>query len=59
MQLQSSHHIKLEREAFKSVDVVALIIIIIINENLVPHILDINILFLIILKTAYVGTITL
>jgi len=59
MQLQSSHHIKLEREAFKSVDAVALIIIIIINENLLPHILDINLLFLTVLKTAHVGTITL
>jgi len=57
MQLQASHHIKLEQEAFKSVDAVALIIII--NENHLPHILDINLLFLTILKTAHVGTITL
>jgi hypothetical protein len=56
MQLQSSHNIKLEWEAFKSVDSVALTI----NENLLPHILDINLLFLsIIIKTTHVGTITL
>ena len=52
MQLKSNHRIKLEWEAFKSVDAVALII----NENLLPHILDINLLFFIILKTTHVGT---
>jgi hypothetical protein len=55
MQLESNHHIKLEWEAFKSVDPVALII----NENLLLHILDINLLFFIIIKTTHVGTITL
>jgi hypothetical protein len=46
MQLQSSHHIKLEQEAFKSVDSVALTM----NETLLPHIVDINLLFLLFLK---------
>jgi hypothetical protein len=42
MQLQSSLHIKLEQEAFKSVDAVALIL----NENLLPNFLDLNLNFL-------------
>jgi len=54
MQLQSSHHIKLEQEAFKSMDAVALII----HENLLPQILDTNLIFFI-TKTTHVGTTTL
>jgi len=54
MQLQSSHHIKLEQKAFKSVDAVALII----HENLLPQILNINLIFFI-TKTTHVGTTTL
>jgi hypothetical protein len=54
MQLEPSHHIKLEQDVFKNADAVALII----NDNLLL-IPGIHLILSIIIKTTQVDTITL